>query len=72
MQPATPKSVNIRVLKNLGSYPADTTVEVLVDHEGTPLDYFWRRRLRDAETDKCCEIVKTAKPRTTRPKESKS
>ena len=41
-------------------------VDVKTDSNGTPLDRFWRKRLKDAEIDGCVEVVK---PKST--KESK-
>ena len=44
--------------------PGDV-VEVRCDADGLPLDFHWRRRLKDAAIDNCCEIVaeKTTKRR---------
>jgi len=30
---------------------------IRVDSEGTPLDYHWRRRLKDAKIDGCIKII---------------
>jgi hypothetical protein len=38
------------------------TVSVQVDQNGVPLERFWRKRLKDAVTDKCVEVV-TRKPK---------
>ncbi len=40
---------------------AETIVTLRTDSHGTPLDSYWRRRLRDAEIDGCVEIVKETK-----------
>lgn len=37
------------------------TVEIEVDKNGTPIDRFWRNRLRDAKLDKCVSKVETKK-----------
>ncbi len=50
--------VKIRVLKLLPGFAIGDEVEVDSDQEGTLFDDFWRRRLKDAERDDCCEIVK--------------
>ena len=42
-------------LKNHGS---GSIIEIETDNEGTPIDIYWCRRLKDAEIDKCVEIVK--------------
>ncbi len=31
--------------------------DVEADAQGVPLDLFWRRRLKDAVTDDCCEVI---------------
>jgi hypothetical protein len=38
------------------------------DVDGIPTERFWRNRLKDAELDGCCEVVK---PRTNKRKEKK-
>lgn len=46
-------------LHSVPGHPANgKTIVVPADDRGVPLDPFWRRRLRDAEHDKCVEIVK--------------
>lgn len=37
------------------------TVIVQTDADGVPLSPFWRRRLQDAVTDNCVEIIKPSK-----------
>lgn len=34
---------------------AGSEIKVKVDAEGTPLDPFWRRRVKDSKIDKCVE-----------------
>lgn len=52
------RKIRIKVNKRLGRQAeAGTVVEVAADQHGTPLDQFWRRRLRDAQRDHCCEVV---------------
>ena len=48
--------IKIKVNKMIPPYQVDQIVEVLCDKEGTPLDAFWRRKLRDAKFDQCCEV----------------
>lgn len=50
-------AINIRINKPFGGYAEGRTVKVEVDDTGTPLDAGWRRRLKDAALDGCCEIV---------------
>lgn len=54
--------VNIRINKTFGKYIAGQLVQVETDHEGTPTDQYWRRRLKDAQTDACCEVMQEAQP----------
>lgn len=52
------KYIKIKVNTNLGEIEAGSVIEVLADESGTPLEKYWRRRLKDAEVDNCCELVK--------------
>ncbi len=47
-------------------YSEGDTVKINTDENGTPLDAFWRGRLKDASIDKCCSLdfKKPAKKRT--------
>lgn len=58
------KTIEIAIKLDMAPYKAGEIVPVLADDAGTPIDQFWRRRLKDAAVDKCCEIVKDmpAKP----------
>ena len=44
--------------KLIPGYTVGQVVEVQCDERGTPLKEFWRRKLRDARLDECCEVVK--------------
>lgn len=61
------KFIRIRVNGTLPGYPPKQTVAVEADSEGTPLSEYWRRRLKDAKIDNCCEVVP---PETARREES--
>lgn len=55
--------MTIRLNKHMAGVgkPGDEiTIEA---RKGHPAERFWRNRLRDAETDGCCEIVKKSKPK---------
>jgi len=41
-----------------GKYKKGMLVSIEVDREGTPLERFWRNRMRDSKLDNCVEIVK--------------
>ena len=36
------------------------TVAIDVDKNGTPLQKFWRKRMKEAEADNCVEVVKAS------------
>lgn len=42
----------------LAGYQKGQTISIDADSKGTPIDKFWRRRLKDAEIDNCVEVVK--------------
>ena len=50
-------SILVRVNHIRGQTPGKV-IEVKVCPDGVPLDYVWRRRLKDAETDGCCVVVR--------------
>ncbi len=57
----------IKLNAPLRGHAADTELKIEVDKEGTPLDRYWRDRLKDAKIDNCVEFVgskSTTKPST--------
>ena len=57
------------LIKNISSVPlhglsVGGTLEIEVDHEGTPINRDWRRRLHDSKIDGCIEIVSLTKKET--------
>jgi hypothetical protein len=50
----------LRIKKPLGIYRAGQEIEIMLDDGGKPLDLYWRRRLEDARTDGCCELLSPA------------
>ena len=42
---------------DLGGRKKGSTINIRVDSEGTPLDRYWRDRIKDAKSDKCVEFV---------------
>jgi len=52
--------MKIKILKALKDHKAGDIIEVS-DKAGTPLDKYWRRRLKDAERDHCVEVIKLEK-----------
>ncbi len=51
-------TIDIRILKPIEGYSPPAIVRV-ASKWGVPKARNWRRRLKDAETDGCCEIVIT-------------
>lgn len=58
-------AINIRINKPFSGYAEGQVVAVQVDQHGTPLLEEWRRRLKDAAHDGCCEVVE--KPKAKKP-----
>ena len=52
------KQIKLKI-NNVPGYSG--VVNVKTDAMGTPLEKFWRNRLKDAEMDQCVEIVKATK-----------
>ena len=48
-------------IHDINGLPGGKTTEIETDKEGTPLDFNWRRRMRDAKIDGLIEIVKSEK-----------
>jgi hypothetical protein len=51
------KKICLKINKKIGIYRAGDTVTIDADANGWPVSYEWRARLRDAQIDKCCEII---------------
>ena len=49
------KTFLVKVLKDIGKFKAGLTVRV--EHHDHVWGIYWRRRLKDAEIDGCCELV---------------
>jgi len=60
-------TAKLKIVGLVPGYDMDQVVEVAVDPEGTPLDFHWRRRLKDGSVKKEVkpQVVKPAKVRTT-------
>ena len=50
------KTISIQLNRALRGKPAGAVVRVPANRDGQPKDRYWRDRLKDAETDGCCEI----------------
>lgn len=53
------KKITLEINQRVGSFKKGDTVRINVDENGTPLDKYWRRRLKDAERDHCVTVQKT-------------
>ena len=53
------KQIKIEIKKQMANHAVGDIVELNADDNGVPLDFHWRRRLKDAEIDGCCEVVKS-------------
>ena len=49
----------IKLNTDLRGLKAGTTIGIKTDKDGTPLDRYWRNRMKDAPIDNCIEVVKT-------------
>ncbi len=45
----------------ISGFKEGDVVDIQVDSDDTPIDPFWRKRLKDAQVDKCCEFVEVKK-----------
>lgn len=48
----------------LRGLPDGAKVTIKVDKDGTPVDRYWRDRLKDAKNDQCVEFIKKRSGRT--------
>lgn len=51
------RTIEIRVKHGIAGRESGEVVKVEARENGDPEDLFWRRRLRDARVDGCCEVV---------------
>lgn len=51
------RHIVVKVNHGIPGHDPGSTVRVEVDSDGNVFDRFWRRRLRDAAIDGCCEVV---------------
>ncbi len=54
--------LRIRVKRPIPGFFVGQIVNAQADAVGTPLEEMWRRRLKDAKIDDCCEIVPDPAP----------
>jgi hypothetical protein len=63
--------IYIKCHKALGKVKEGETIRVHGTEDGTPLDAYWRKRLKDAKTDGCCEVVEKPKAKAHHKSKSK-
>jgi hypothetical protein len=51
------KAIKLKLNAPLRDLRNGSIVTVRTDENGTPLDRYWRNRLKDAELDDCVEII---------------
>lgn len=61
------KQITLEINQRLGNRQKGQTITLETDSEGTPLDAFWRKKLKDSAIDGCVSIqkkrAKQAKPK---------
>ena len=48
----------LKLNTSLGKYPKGMVIDIKVDKAGTPLDKYWRDRIKDSTIDNCVEFTK--------------
>lgn len=69
------KKYEVKTLKvnyDLKGLRAGDTVRIKCDKDGTPIDAYWRRRMKDSAIDNCVEIVVSSRPKKTKAAEVKN
>ncbi len=56
-------SIKLKLNMPFQGFAAGREITVKADANGVPLEKFWRRRLKDAVSDNCVEIVSQEKPK---------
>jgi len=54
-------TIRLKIKGNLPGYMEGEVVVIKADENGTPLDQYWRRRLRDSKHDGCVELIQAVK-----------
>lgn len=53
--------MKLKINQDMAGYKAGRTINISADINNVPLDIFWRRRLKDAKSDNCVEVIKPSK-----------
>lgn len=60
-------NLKLKINTPMAGHKAGEIVTISVGKHGRPKDIFWRRRLRDAESDNCVEEVVVEQKKTAEP-----
>lgn len=55
-------TILIKIHKPFGPYVKGQVKKVYADEHGNPIDPYFRKRLRDAQHDYCCEVIEKKQP----------
>ena len=58
-----PHTITIKLNADLKGKTSGSTVRVKTDTDGTPLDRYWRDRMKDSKIDNCVEVVQAKNKR---------
>ena len=47
----------LKIKRNIGGKKPGDVIEIQVDKDGTPIERYWRDRVKDASIDGCVEFV---------------
>lgn len=50
------QQITLEINKKILWYKPGNTIKLDTDIEGTPLDYFWRKKIRDSAVDNCVSV----------------
>ena len=50
------QQITLEINKKILWHMPGSTITVYTDIEGTPLDHFWRKKLRDSAVDDCVSV----------------
>ena len=55
------KTKELLLNTSLAGHQAGTKIPIKVDHKGTPIDRYWRDRIKDSKIDGCVEFASKKK-----------
>lgn len=60
------KRIKIKLNIDLLKYKKGNVISIVCDESGTPIDQFWRKRLRDSVKDNCVTIIEDKKKKSSK------